>query len=107
MLLLLHGLIFLVLFEFSIIIWVLNFTDFTSREQSRKREICMFQYNLDALLSPWFVAGSHSPAFEFSQSQNSMFTLFSKKKETDLFSIKGTTARLDEYHGLQKDVKIA
>ena len=77
----------------------------------------MFQYNLHALvLSPlfylcvvqlrWFVAGSHSPVFELSQSQNPMFTLFSKK-ETDLVSIKGTTARLDEYHGVLKDVKIA
>ena len=62
MLLSLRALILLFLFEFSIIIWVLNFTDsHTSREQSRKREIYMFQYNLDSLLSPWFVAGSHSP----------------------------------------------
>ena len=92
---------------FCIIIWVLNFTDsHTSREQSRKREIYMFQCNLDSLLSPWFVAGSHSPAFELSQSQYNMFTLFSQK-ETDLVFIKGTTSILDEYHGLLKDVNIA
>ena len=80
--------------------------DFTSREQSPKREICMFKCNLDSLLSPWFVAGSHSPAFGLSQSQNPMFTLFSQK-ETDLVFIKGTTLRLDEYHGPLKDVNIA
>ena len=66
----------------------------------------MFQYNLGLLLSPWFVAGSHSPAFELTQSHYNMFTLFSQK-ETDLVFIKGTTSILDEYHGLLKDVTIA
>ena len=93
MLLLLYDLSFFDL-NFPYGFWISR--DFTSRQQSRKREINMFQYNLHALvLSPlfdlcvvqlrWFVVGSHSPVFELSQSQNPMFTLFSKK-ETDLVS---------------------
>lgn len=58
----------------------MNFTDFTSRKQSRKREISMFQYNWHALLSPWFVAGSPCSSFPNLRTPCSLY--FHKKKQT-------------------------